>query len=274
MRDEIPNVHECSTSDRPHAYLAQCAWPLSKRIRSVARESRTPTRYRDATSLRCDPRARLSWSALVLTRIVIVRHGQTLSNGGSAHPVLSGKADLPLTRCGREQASALVHAEAIRGADAFYSSPLQRALMTAVAAANRSAVVSPCDELQEIDCGELDGMQIADVQRRFPDLWCASQSETNDAFRWPRGESYVELRERSVRAIVEIAQRHRGRRVVVVTHAGVISQLLGYVCGIPAARWSAFRPGNASVTEVDWERTCGTVVSFDRRDHLAPALRT
>jgi broad specificity phosphatase PhoE len=211
---------------------------------------------------------------VVVTRIVIVRHGQTLSNGGSAHPVLSGRADLPLTSCGREQAAALGHADAVRGAHAFYSSPLQRAQSTADAAADRSALVTPCTAVQEIDCGELDGMMIADVQRLFPDVWRASQSELDDTFRWPGGESYVELRERSVRAVVEIAHRHRGHKVVVVTHAGVISQLLGYLCGMPAARWSAFRPGNASVTEVDWECSVGTVVSFDRRDHLAPSLRT
>ena len=61
---------------------------------------------------------------------------------------------------------------------------------------------------------------------------------------------------------------HPGQRVWVVTHAGVISQLL-CSSGISAASWEVFRPGNASITEVSWDGQAGTLLRFDDRSHLA-----
>ncbi|CAN5749340.1 hypothetical protein BH24GEM1_BH24GEM1_31730 [soil metagenome] len=58
-----------------------------------------------------------------------------------------------------------------------------------------------------------------------------------------------------------------------MTHAGVISQILGALAGTSPARWEAFRPGNAALTEIDWTRGSGTVLSFDDRAHLPAAWR-
>ena len=208
------------------------------------------------------------------TRIVLVRHGQTVSNGGCDRPVLSGTTDLPLTELGRQQASALARSPAVRDAEVVYSSPLQRARVTAEYAVQPQHEVVCCRGLQEIDCGELDGMPIDEVRTRFPAVWSSSQAQLDDAFRWPGGESYLELRERSVGTITEIASSHRGARVLVVTHAGVITQLIGHVEGVPPARWATFRAGNASITELDWGAAGARLVSFDRRDHLPPTLQT
>lgn len=210
------------------------------------------------------------------TRIALVRHGQTTSNGGSEHPVLSGVTDLPLTELGHEQALAVSRSDAVRDADAvMYASPLQRARVTAdcIARESRRQVVSR-RALQEIDCGQLDGIPIEVVRTEFASVWTASQAETDDEFRWPGGESYADVRERSVCAVTEIASSHSGARVLVVTHAGVITQLIGHILGTPPAHWSAFRPGNASITEIDWDASGGRLVSFDRREHLPPALRS
>ncbi len=210
------------------------------------------------------------------TRIALVRHGQTRSNGGSEHPVLSGTTDLPLTDLGHQQALAVARSGAVRDADAvMYASPLQRARVTAECIATESRRQVVCRRaLQEIDCGQLDGMPIDVVRTEFASVWAASQSQADDAFRWPGGESYADLRERAVRSITEIASGNLGARVLVVTHAGVITQLIGHILGTPPAHWSAYRAGNASITEIDWDARGGQLVSFDRREHLPPALRT
>ena len=209
------------------------------------------------------------------TRIVLVRHGHTAGNGGSDHPVLSGTTDLPLTELGHRQASALAHSGALGGADHVYASPLSRALATAAPLAEHAGLEVVCRHgLEEIHCGELDGVEIDVVRTRFPTVWATNEAQTDAAFRWPGGESYLELRERSVATVNEIGITHRGARVVVVTHAGVISQLIGTIRGVPPARWSAFRVGNASITELDWGTGGGSVVVFDRRDHLPAALQS
>lgn len=200
------------------------------------------------------------------TRIVMVRHGQADAEG-----VMSGWADLPLTELGRRQAAAL--AEAV-SAEVVYSSPLRRARDTA-RFVERAPGALACDpDLREIGCGRVDGAPIAEVRRELPALWAIHEEQTWDEFRWPDGESYIELRRRAIAALDHIARRHPGRRVAVVTHAGVITQLVGHIEGVRPARWSAFRVGHASTTELDWCGGVGVVRTFDVRAHLAPALRT
>jgi alpha-ribazole phosphatase/probable phosphoglycerate mutase len=122
--------------------------------------------------------------------------------------------------------------------------------------------------LAEIDCGEVDGMLMREVQARFPTLWQRNLAQAEEDFQWPGGESYRRLRRRVLRVIRLIAERHKGERVLLVTHAGFISSLLGFLAGTNPAEWSKFRPGNASITEVVWNGRGGDLIAFDDRSHL------
>jgi broad specificity phosphatase PhoE len=92
--------------------------------------------------------------------------------------------------------------------------------------------------------------------------------QEDDRLRWPGGESYREFRARCLGALRSLARAHPGGRVAVVTHAGVISQVIGHITGAGAARWEAGRPGTTALTEVEWWRGSARVVRFDDRDHL------
>jgi broad specificity phosphatase PhoE len=191
-------------------------------------------------------------------------------NGGSRDPVMCGWTDLPLTLIGEQQARCL---ERCVRADVVYASPLRRARDTALhCAAGAELICEP--GLREISCGQVDGVPIREVQRVYPALWERNAAEIEDGFRWPGGESYAELRERAVSSIIAIAARHPSARVAMVTHAGVITQLLGHITRTRPARWSAFRVGNASITELAWVGDRGEILAYDARDHLPPALRT
>jgi broad specificity phosphatase PhoE len=131
-------------------------------------------------------------------------------------------------------------------------------------------VPRPHDSLREIHCGRLEGVPLVEVQRRYPSLWQANLRQTDDGFRWPGGESYRDFRRRVLRAVATVANAHPGQQVMIVTHAGVISQVLGALNGIRAARWEAFRPSNASLTIVDWADGTGHVRTFDDHAHLGP----
>jgi broad specificity phosphatase PhoE len=72
-----------------------------------------------------------------------------------------------------------------------------------------------------------------------------------------------------MRTIAAIASAHAGQRVLIVTHAGVINQVLGSIVGQSAACWHNFRPDNASLTCVRWERGAGGVIEcYNDRVHL------
>jgi broad specificity phosphatase PhoE len=201
--------------------------------------------------------------------LVFVRHGcaNGVENGRSR---LNGWTDCPLSKKGIEQAQRV--ALRLRNEGPFaavYSSPLQRAMDTAqpIAASTQTPIVV-CEGLREINCGELDGADVNDVERRFPSMWAANLDQTNPEFRWPGGESYREFRARCLATIASISKMHSGERAVVVTHAGVINQLVGHVLGTNAARWEPFRPRNATVTEMEWLEGAGRVLRFDDERHL------
>jgi broad specificity phosphatase PhoE len=206
------------------------------------------------------------------TRLILIRHGHTAGNS-SGGLRMSGWTDTSLSDRGRLQVACLVRRTSSEPASVVYASPLLRAQETArpvAAAAGAELRLEP--DLREIHCGEVDGWLVAEVQRLHSGLWEANLRQDDDGFRWPGGESYRELRERSLGAVRRIAAAHPGERVLVVTHAGVISQIVGCLRGIGPACWERYRPENCSLTELDWEGETGRVVSYDDRGHLENEL--
>jgi broad specificity phosphatase PhoE len=185
-------------------------------------------------------------------------------------PVLCGSYDARLSAEGQRQVHSLrsrLNREA--PLDAAYVSPLRRAVETA------SAIPKPLHDqmrilrsLTEIHCGDVDGMPISEVQQRYPELWQENDAQQNENFSWPGGETYRDFRRRVLRAVKAIARRHEGHRVLVVTHAGVINQVLGTIRGQSPAQWESPRPRNASITGVHWGRNGATVEFFDDCRHL------
>jgi broad specificity phosphatase PhoE len=201
-------------------------------------------------------------------RLLLVRHAEAqCSRDGLA--LLCGSHDAALSECGRAQVERLRCRLASDNFGALYSSPLQRAVETARAAPdpllNDMRVLR---SLAEIHCGAVEGMPLEHIRHSMPDYWRRNEAQDDDSFCWPRGETYSKFRSRVLRAIRAIARVHAGQTVLVVTHAGVVSQILGALCAQPAARWENFRPGNTAITELLWRGATGEVVRFDDREHL------
>jgi alpha-ribazole phosphatase/probable phosphoglycerate mutase len=205
--------------------------------------------------------------------LVFVRHAHVADNDAAEGARLCGWFDSPLSRRGWTQVERLcARLEQAPRPAALYTSPLRRALSTAHVIGSRLGLpLRPLDLLREIHCGRLEGVPLVEVQRRYPCLWHANLRQTDDGFHWPGGESYRDFRRRILRAVVGIAAAHPGEQVMIITHAGVIGQVLGALHGIRAARWEPFRPSNASLTVVDWVDTTGQVRTFDDHDHLGQA---
>lgn len=183
---------------------------------------------------------------------------------------MSGWTDVPLSSAGRQQVAALKNRFLSEPpVDAIYSSPLIRARETASGIAYLSeSPLRLADDLREINCGRADGLPLSEVKRTYRTLWEQNLRQDDEDFRWPGGESCREFRTRVIAGIDRIAAAHPMQRILIVTHAGVISQILGVVYGLSPARWERFRPENASVTEVRWANLSPEIISFNDHRHL------
>jgi broad specificity phosphatase PhoE len=196
--------------------------------------------------------------------VLLIRHAATDPQGR-----LCGSYDVPLSPAGRREADALLQRDRKRAApDALLTSTLQRARDVAEVlgrAWNRPP--GTAEWAREIDCGDLEGVPLREVQHRFPDLWARHEAQDEETFAWPGGESYAQFRARVLAGLAATAAAHPGARVAVVTHAGVISQVLGVIRGRPASAWSADRPDPLTATEVTWAAGApATVLSFNDRE--------
>jgi broad specificity phosphatase PhoE len=202
-----------------------------------------------------------------MTRLVLIRHAH--ADTGTPPGRLCGSFDVPLSRCGRAQIHALDNRR-VRAdrPGVMYTSPLTRARKTAWAISGLWQVRPRVHAaLTEIHCGHVEGMWIPDVQREYPEVWKRNLEQADDDFAWPGGESYRAFRHRVLGALGDIAARHEGHRIAVVTHAGVVAQVLGTIRGRPAAVWAPDRPAPLTATEVAWANgSPASIVRFNSRD--------
>jgi probable phosphoglycerate mutase len=156
------------------------------------------------------------------TRLTLIRHGETLWNRERR---MQGQTDTALSDTGRAQAVAL--GERLAGAPlaALYSSDLTRAWDTAHAIAQRTGrdiIAEP--KLRERRFGIFEGLTAAEMSERHPDEWQRFQSRDPD-YSIPGGECAREFHTRCLACLTEIAERHEGGEVAVVTHGLVLDAL-------------------------------------------------
>lgn len=149
------------------------------------------------------------------TYIALVRHGVTDWNyDGRAQ----GHSDIPLNEEGRRQAEAVAARLSTERWDAIYCSNLSRALSTAQAIARRTGHELTLDaRLRERNIGVAEGTVEAERQARWPGVPFNSL---------PGLENNQELGERGLGVLTEIAKRHPGQRLIVVSHGGLIATFL------------------------------------------------
>lgn len=151
-----------------------------------------------------------------MTCIVLVRHGQSEWN---AIGRWQGWADPPLSSLGRDQARLAV--AQIGSVDVVVSSDLRRAVDTAAILAAGLGLAPPAvmPSLRERDVGAWTGLTRAEIERRWPGALSGPMPEP------PGGETAAALVERALAAVGELAESHPGRRVLAVSHGGLIRAL-------------------------------------------------
>jgi broad specificity phosphatase PhoE len=145
--------------------------------------------------------------------LILVRHGETDWN---AEGRLQGHSDRPLNDYGRRQSAQLAERLADDGISAVYASDLARARETAEIVGTRLGIAVTVDpDLREKNWGSWEGL--TPEERLTVELV---------------GETTAEHRERILRAVERIVERHPGERVLVVTHGGSLRRIQAAVSGV------------------------------------------
>ena len=187
-----------------------------------------------------------------MTKLIIVRHGQSMAN---LNGTFAGQVDVPLSPLGHRQAEELKeYLTKEYKIDMVYSSALSRACDTVSPTAAALGLSVIRDEgLKEINGGKWEGLTHEEIARKFPEDF-AVWRENIGLSRCTGGESMRELQERSIAATARIAAENDGRTVLIGTHAGFLRAMICYWRGIPLGEMknTAWVP-NASVTEVEYD---------------------
>ncbi len=157
------------------------------------------------------------------TKFYFVRHGETDRN---ALGKLPGRTNDPLNDLGKAQAKEVADAikEVIHVA---ISSPLLRALETKEIICNKLSgeiISEDSDErISEVNFGELKGKTWEDAPAYHGDEDIKEKYRLQEYdFTSHGGDSFEVVKERLYKFIDDIKEKHSGKSILVVTHAGVI----------------------------------------------------
>lgn len=199
------------------------------------------------------------------TLLTLIRHGQTDANVADRW---QGVTDGQLTLDGRAQADALAHW--YPGLDSLYASPLQRAQDTAAALADALGVpVEPHEGIIEMHMGEWEDLTTPEIQDRWAHDWERIYHHGEDLPRGSTGESLGEAATRMQAALQELAHRHAGARVGVVSHGGSIRSYVLDLLGIGhAGRDRLAFADNTAVTHIVIGEHSATIADYNMAPHL------
>ncbi len=164
------------------------------------------------------------------TRVYLLRHGEIAENRGETR--YGAFPDARLTDLGRRQALAAGARLADVAFAAAYASSFRRARETAtLVLGERDVELQLDDRWRERDFGDMDGLTLSEIERRFPPgrpVLFATEDGT------PAGaESLRSVRDRAVAALNDLVARHPAEAVLVVSHKTTLRALLCHLLRRP-----------------------------------------
>jgi probable phosphoglycerate mutase len=192
--------------------------------------------------------------------LLIIRHALPIRR-----ELTEGVADPELAPDGHEQAGHLARYLASEKIDAVYASPMARARETAAPLAAALGVdvhISP--GVAEWDQNSPEYVPVEELKAANDPRWHAML-----AGEWGSDESEEDFKARLLDAIETIINDHRGHRVAVVCHGGIINAYLSHILGLGESTRGFFYPNYTSINRIaaasSGERS---IVTVNETSHL------
>lgn len=151
------------------------------------------------------------------TIIHAIRHGETEDNKNG---IFCGQRDTSLNEEGKKQADDFAQAVAGESYNLIISSPLARARETAEIIGHKLNLdIKYSDEIKERNFGQLEGKRWEDIKRDLPEI--AMKISENYQPDLPEGEHVEDVITR-VNEFLQKLDRYKGKKILIVTHTGVL----------------------------------------------------
>ncbi|MCL1828538.1 MAG: bifunctional histidine phosphatase family protein/GNAT family N-acetyltransferase [Oscillospiraceae bacterium] len=207
-----------------------------------------------------------------MTKIYLIRHAEA---EGNLYRRIQGHYDGKVTRRGMLQIDALAERFKDIPIDAVYSSDLKRAMQTA------SAITGPRDlkldttpRLREVCMGVWEDRTWGDIEIEDPRQLAYF---TSDPYKWnvEGSESFPELSMRITGIINELASKHDGETIALISHGMAIRVYLCAAMGIPSSDIGRVPHGdNTGVALLETDETRTDIKYFNDNSHLNESIST
>ncbi|MBN1161378.1 MAG: histidine phosphatase family protein [Dehalococcoidales bacterium] len=202
-----------------------------------------------------------------MPEIILVRHGETEYN---ASETFRGRADVPLNEIGLKQARLLAEYLSSEKIDVVYSSPLKRAARTAgIIAAPHALEVNVVENLNDIDCGQWQGLPLKEVQESYEDIY-QDWLDTPEQVRLPGGESLEDVRSRALPFVQDAVMRCGEGKIVFVSHRAVNKVLICALLRLDNSSFWSFKMDTAAITRFTFNGDRVVLTSHNDTSYLKP----
>ena len=207
-----------------------------------------------------------------MTRIYIIRHAEA---EGNLYRRVHGWYDSLITDNGYRQIAALANRFQNIPIDAVYASDLFRTKTTAGAVCQPKGLpLRTRPDLREIGLGIWEDCTWGDLARRDGERLRIFNA-MSPAFAVEGGETFWQVQERVLRAVLEIAADHPGQSVAVFSHGSAIRCLQGAVRGLKPGELDALgHSDNTAVTCLEVEGGRASIVFENDNAHLPEEIST
>jgi 2,3-bisphosphoglycerate-dependent phosphoglycerate mutase len=208
---------------------------------------------------------------MIMSRLILIRHGETVWNREHR---MQGHSDSPLSDTGVLQARLL--AQRMKSIDfaSLYCSDSGRAQHTARTVAGETGhelIVEP--RLRERHFGVFEGLTGPEMQTQYPEAYARFKSRDRH-YAVPGGESAQAFRDRALACLTEIAERHAGEVVVVITHGLVCDIAYRAANGIDLMARRDFELVNAGINRFRFEGGAWHTEVWGDAGHLQSGITT
>ena len=204
-----------------------------------------------------------------LTKIIIIRHGQSLGNQNKR---FLGHTDLDLSELGYKQAITAANYLKNEKIDAIYSSDLIRAMNTALpnAELHNLSIISD-KNLREAYVGAWEGLFVDEIIEKwgtevFKDQW----KDNFGCFTFPNGESTLDAGKRFYNEILSICSQNIGKTILISSHAAIIRAFWAIISNVSpeSVSKSIPFPTNASCSICHYENGKIIPIQYSIDEHL------